>query len=122
MGRTTVEAFVTGENGIRKFEFLVDTGSTYVGLPLEDIETLGLYKFPGGTRRLMTGLGLLESDTYAADVRIGEDRAPGYVVVAPVPLIGYELLQNLRMRVNPVTQKLEKVPEDEEVFPPFIML
>ena len=122
MGRTTVEAFVTGENGIRRFEFLVDTGSTFVGLPLEDIEALGLYKFPGGKFRLITGMGVMESDTYSADVRIGDDHAPAYVIVAPIPLIGYELLQNLRMRVNPVTEKLEKVPEDEEVFPPFILL
>lgn len=122
MGRTTVEAFVTGENGIRIFEFLVDTGSTFVGLPLEDIEALGLYKFPGGVRRLMTGMGVMESETYGADVRIGDDRAPAYVIVSPVPLIGYELLQNLRMRVNPVTHSLEKVPEDEDVFPPFILL
>lgn len=122
MGRTTVEAFVTGENGIRSVEFLVDTGSTFVGLPLEDIEAMGLYRFPGGARRLMTGMGVMESETFAADVRIGDDRAPAYVIVSPVPLIGCELLQNLRMRVNPVTQSLEKVPEDEEVFPPFILL
>ena len=67
-------------------------------------------------------MGVLESDTYSATVRIGDDRAPAYVIISPVPLIGYELLQNLRMRVNPVSQSLEKVPEDEEVFPPFIML
>ena len=47
MGRTTVEAVVTGENGVRRFEFLVDTDSNFVGLPLEDIEALGLYKIPG---------------------------------------------------------------------------
>ncbi len=122
MGRTTVEAFVTGENGIRRFEFLVDTGSNFMGLPIDDIEALGLYKIPGGRYRLMTGLGVMESETYAADVRIGDDHAPGYVIVSPIPLIGYRLLQNLRMRVNPVTQSLEKVPEDEEVFPPFILL
>ena len=122
MGRTMVEAVVTGENGIRRFEFLVDTGSNSVGLPIEDIEALGLYKFPGGRFRLMTGLGVMESDTYSATVRIGEDRAPALVIVSPMPLIGFELLQTLRMKVNPVTQKLEKVPEDEEVFPPFILL
>ena len=122
MGRTTIEALVTGENGTRRFEFLADTGSTFVGLPLEDIEALGLPKIPDGRFRLMTGMGVLESDTYSATVRIDDDRAPAYVIVSPIPLIGYELLQNLRMRVNPVTQSLEKVPEDEEVFPPFILL
>ena len=122
MGHTTVEAYVTGENGVRSFEFLVDTSSNFLGLPIEDIETLGLYKIPGGQYRLMTGMGVMESETYAADVRIGDDHAPGYVIVSPAPLIGYKLLQNLRMRVNPDTQKLEKVPEDEEVFPPFILM
>ena len=121
MGRTTVEAVVTGENGVRRIEFLVDTGSNFVGLPLEDIEALGLYKIPGGRYRLMTGLGVMESDTYSASVRIGDDRAPAAVIVSSLPLIGYELLQSLRMKVNPVTQKLEKVPEGEG-WPPFIML
>ena len=122
MGRTTVAAFVTGERGVRRFEFLVDTGSNFVGLPLDDIEALGLPKIPGGSHRLITGLGVMESNSYAADVRIGEDRAPALVIVSPIPLIGYELLQTLRMKVNPVTQQLEKISEDEEVFPPFIML
>ena len=48
-----------------------------MGLPLEDIEALGLYKIPGGRYRLMIGLGVMESDTYSASVRIGDDRAPG---------------------------------------------
>ena len=122
MGRTTVEAFVTGDSGVRRFDFLVDTGSSYMGLPLGDIEALGLYKFPGSRLRLMTGMGIMESDSYAAQVRIGEDRAPALVIVSPVPIIGYELLQHLRMRVNPVTEKLEKVPEDEEVFPPLLLI
>ena len=122
MGRTTIEAFVAGENGIRSFEFLVDTGSTFVGLPLEDIESLGLHKVPDGRFRLMTAMGAMESDTYSATVRIGDDRAPALVIVCPTPLIGFELLQKLRMRVNTVSHKLEKVPEDEEVFPPFLLI
>ena len=122
MGRTMVEAAVTGENGIRRFEFLVDTGSSYMGLPLEDIESLGLYKFSNGRLRLMTGMGIMESDSYAAQVRIGEDRAPALVIVSPVPIIGYELLQHLRMMVNTVTQELEKVSEEDEVFPPFLLI
>ena len=122
MGRTTVEAVVTGENGVRRFEFLVDTGSNFMGLPLEDIEALGLPKIPDGRYRLITGLGVMESDTYSASVRIGDDRAPAAVIVSALPLIGYKLLQSLRMKVNPVTQKLEKVSEEDEVFPPFIML
>ncbi len=120
MGRTMVEASVTGENGTRRFEFLVDTGSTFVGLPLEDIEALGLPKIPGGVHRLMTALGITENETYAGSVRIGDDRAPATVVITPLPLIGYEALENLRMKVNPVTQQLEKAPEDE-IMPPYAL-
>ena len=120
MGRTMIEASVTGENGTRRFEFLVDTGSTFVGLPLEDIEALGLPKIPGGVHRLITVLGVTENETYAGSVRIDDDRAPATVVITPLPLIGYEVLENLRMKVNPVTQQLEKVPEDE-IMPPYAL-
>lgn len=120
MGRTMVEAFVTGESGTRRFDFLVDTGSTHVGLPLEDIEALGLPKIPGGPLRLMTALGVSENEAYGAGVRIGDDRAAATVVVTPIPLIGYEVLENLRMKVNPMTQKLEKAPEDE-MMPPYAL-
>ena len=120
MGPTTVEAYVTGENGVRSFEFLVDTGSTFVGLPIEDIEALGLHKVPGGVYRLIPALGVTEGETYTAGVRIGDDRAPATVVVTPIPLIGYKVLENLRMKVNPVTRQLEKVPEDE-FMPPYAL-
>lgn len=122
MGKTMVEAFVTGESGIRRFDFLVDTGSSFMGLPLEDIEALGLPKVPEGRYRLIAAMGIMESDSYAANVRIGEDRAPALVIVSPVPIIGYALLQHLRMRVNTVTEALEKVPEDEETIPPLLLI
>ena len=120
MGRTTVEAFVTGENGIRRFEFLVDTGCNFMGLPLEDIDALGLHKLPGGRYKLTTALGVIDDETYAASVRIGDDSAPAIVAVSNIPFIGYWLLENLRMKVNPVTQQLEKAPEDE-IMPPYML-
>lgn len=42
------------------------------------------------------------------------------LVPASVPLIGYELLENLRYRVNPVTGESEKVPEDV-IHPPYLL-
>ena len=42
------------------------------------------------------------------------------LVPASIPLIGYELLENLRFRVNPLTREIEKVPEDE-VGPPYLL-
>ena len=118
MGRTTIEAFIIGERGTRAFSFLVDTGSTYVGLPLEDIEALGLPKVPGGEHQVMTAMGFTEQDSYGAGVRIDEVHTPAIVTISPVPVIGYEVLENLRMKVNPVTQELEKIPDDEHS-PPY---
>jgi hypothetical protein len=40
----------------------------------------------------------------------------------PVPIIGYEFLENLRFRVNPVSQRIEKVPDDVEDHPPYLLL
>ena len=119
LGRTTVEAYAIGSNGTRRFDFLVDTGSTYVGLPLDDIEALGLPMIPGGRRRVMTTLGVIEQDTYGASIRLESDTTSALVMESPVPLIGYEVLENLRMKVNPVTQDLEKASEDEHM-PPYM--
>ena len=108
MGRTTVEAI--GPNGTRRFEFLVDTGSTFAGL---DIEALGLPMVHGGRRKVMTATGVIEQETYSGAIRLNGEVTPALVSEAPVPLIGVEVLQLLGMKVNPVTHKLEKPGEDE---------
>ncbi len=40
MGVTQVQARVFGENETREYTFLVDTGATYMALPMEEIERL----------------------------------------------------------------------------------
>ena len=40
------------------------------------------------------------------------------VMPSPIPLTGYEILENMPFKVNPVTRKLEEVP-DEELHPPY---
>lgn len=119
MGRITVQALAIGENGTRSFSFLVDTGSTYVGLPTEDIEALGLPLIPGGQRRTITDAGVVEKSTYGASIRLEGDTTAALVMESPIPLIGYEVLENLRMKVNPITQELEKAPPDEHM-PPYV--
>ena len=115
MGRTTVEAYAIGSNGTRRFDFLVDTGSTFVGLPLDDIEALGLPMIPGGRRKVMTATGVIEQDTYSGAIELEEYGTAALVSECPIPLIGVEVLERLGMKVNPVTQKLEKAGEDEDV-------
>ena len=120
MGRTTVHALAIGQNGTRWFDFLIDTGSTFVGLPREDIEALGLPRVPGGRHEVMTATGVIEQDTYTSGIQIDCNTTPALVSESPVPLIGVEVLERLRMKVNPVTQKLEEAGEDD--MPPYMPL
>ena len=48
MGRTVVEALISGPLNTRGFSFLVDTGSAMMGLPQEEIDALGLELIPDG--------------------------------------------------------------------------
>ena len=119
MGRITVQALAIGENGTRSFSFLVENGSTYVGLPMEDIKALGLPIIHGGQREVLTDAGIVEQDTYVASIRLEPDVAPALVIESSVPTISWGVLENLRMKVNPITQKLEKAPPDEHM-PPYM--
>lgn len=120
MGRTEVNAVIIGPQAEREFTFLVDTGSTYVGLPAEAIVGLGLIRIPGGYMEFNTAAGVIERSTYGAFGRVLGRGFNATIVPTPIPLIGYELLENLRFRVNPVTEQLEPVGPDE-VHPPYIL-
>ena len=118
MGLTEVQATVIGENETRQYTFPVDTGSTYVALPPEEIAALSLHRRRMRVK-LMSATGLVDVETYVADGELmGEDFT---VIVVPTstPLLGYELLQNLRFKVNPVTHEIEKVPDDVMHHPPY---
>ena len=119
MGRTEIQAKVIGDNETREYTFLIDTGATYLSLPAEEIEALGLQQTRGKIR-LMSATGMVEVNTYFADGELMGQEFGAILVPASIPLIGYELLENLRFRVNPVTQEIEKVP-DEEVHPPYLL-
>ena len=119
MGRTEVQATIFGDNETREYTFLVDTGASYLALPLEEIEALGLRQ-TRGRLRLMTATGIVEVNTYFADGELMGQEFGAIIVPASTALIGYELLENLRFKVNPVSGQLEKVPEDE-VHPPYLL-
>ena len=119
MGRTEVNAVIIGPRAEREFTFLVDTGSTYVGLPAEDIADLGLIRIPGGYMEFNTAAGVVQRSTYGAFGRVLGKGFNATIIPTPIPLIGYKLLQNLRFRVNLVTEQLEPVGTDE-VHPPYI--
>jgi predicted aspartyl protease len=119
VGRTEAQAKVIGERETREYTFLVDTGATYLALPAEEIEALGLRQ-SRGRLRLMSATGIVEVNTYFADGELMGQEFGAILVPASIPLIGYELLENLRFRVNPVTREIEKVPEDE-AHPPYLL-
>lgn len=119
VGRTEVQAKVIGDRETREYTFLIDTGATYLSLPAAEIEALGLRQGQGKLR-LMSATGVVDVNTYFADGELMGETFSAILVPAPIPLMGYELLENLRYRVNPVTGKIEKVPDDE-VHPPYLL-
>ena len=119
MGKTEVQASVIGDKETREYTFLVDTGATYLALPLEEIEALGLRR-GRMILRLMSATGVVDVNTYFADGELMGQEFSAILVPASIPLIGYELLENLRFRVNPLTSEVERVPEDE-VHPPYLL-
>ncbi len=68
----------------------------------------------------MTATGIVEVNSYFADGELMGEEFGAILVPASTALIGYELLENLRFKVNPVSGQLEKVPEDE-VHPPYLL-
>ena len=120
MGRTEVEALIIGAQAQRVYTFLVDTGATYVGLPANEIEELGLLRIPGGRMSFGTATGVVEQDTFTALGRLEGQGFSATVIATPIPLVGYELVENLRFRVNPVTERIERVGP-EEFHPPYVL-
>ena len=126
MGRTFVEAIIFGPSDSRRYSFFVDTGSAKMGLPQEEIDALGLELIPDGQSRFLTAAGVIVLDTYVIRGRVlaGRQGGKGFatmVAPAPIPLIGYEMLQSMRMRVNPVSEQLEDVPDDVIDHPPYML-
>ena len=113
MGRTLATATIIGATTVREYEFLVDTGSTHVGLPQREIDELGLEPVPGEILEVMTATGLVEMQAYGITGMIDGRGFVTMVTPCSVPVIGYELLENLRYKVNPVSHSLERIPRDE---------
>jgi predicted aspartyl protease len=118
VGLTEVQATIIGGNETREYTFVVDTGATYLGLPMEEIESLGLLPSTG-IIRVLTVTGVVEMDSYFAVGELNGDRFGAILIPTTEPLLGYELLQNLRYKVNSVTHEIERVPDGER-HPPFL--
>ena len=120
VGRTFVQATINGPRASKAYSFLVDTGASLMGLPTGEIEELGLIPVPNGTRRFITATGPIELATYAITGTVKDRGFSAMVIPTPLPLISYEMLQSMRFRVNPVSEELEEVPDDE-IHPPYLL-
>ena len=121
MGITYAKGSITGKTETRDYDFLVDTGATWVGIPQDDIDALALDAVPNATAALMTADGsMVRSPIYVA---VGMLEGTGFVngaVPAAVPLVGYKLLQDLGFKVDLVNECIEPRPQ-EEIGPPFLL-
>ena len=121
MGITYARGSITGKNDVREYNFLVDTGATWVGIPQADIDALGLDTVPNAGAALMMADGTIShTPIYVA---IGMLEGTGFVngaVPAIIPLVGYKLLQDLGFKVDLVNERIEKRPDDE-IGPPFLI-
>ena len=57
MGIAYASGSSAGRDEVREFDFLIDTGATWLGLPQADIDALGLDTVPDHSITLMTGDG-----------------------------------------------------------------
>ena len=119
MGVTYARGSITGQNESREFDFLVDTGATWVGIPQADIDALGLDTVPNADAALMMADGTISrTPIYIA---VGMLEGTGFVngaAPAAVPLVGYRLLQDLGFKVDLINGRIEPRPDDE-IGPPF---
>ena len=90
-----------------------------MGLPMEEIEALGLNAVRNGRRPFLTGNGRVQLDTYHI---AGEIMGRGFgtmVAPMPVPVVGYQMLQDMRFKVNPMTEQLED--DDDDLAGPYML-
>ena len=121
LGITYARGSITGKSENREYDFLVDTGATWVGIPQADIDALALDTVPNASAALMAADGeVMRTPIY---VGIGMLEGMGFVngvVPAAVPLVGYKLLQDLGFKVDLVNERIEPRP-DGEIAPPFLL-
>ena len=118
---------IAGPADTRTYRFTVHKRLAILGLPQDEIDALGLTPIPNGRQRFPTSAGIVELDAYgiSGTVLAGRPAGKGFaamVVPAPRPAVGYEMLQTMRLRVNPVSEEVEEVPDDEFHPPYFISM
>lgn len=106
MGVTYARGSITGKSETREYDFLVDTGSTWMTLPQADIAELELEEIIGGDVVIETPTEIISRSSYWASGTLEGAPFEARIVPASRPMVGYELLQNLGFVVDLAVERI----------------
>jgi len=115
MGATYTEVIIkplTGNGKRYKARFLVDTGATDSAAPEDALRRLGV-KVVGRRQYELADGRIIEFDYGLVRIELMGETTAGRVTFAPKgsePILGLTALESAVLRVNPITQQLEKLP------------
>jgi predicted aspartyl protease len=115
MGATYADVKVTAlkDSGNEYFgRFLVDTGATDSIAPAKELERIGVERVGSRSYELADGR-LIQFEYGLALMDVMGTVVPGLIVFGPddaEPILGLVALESAALKVNPVTQQLEKLP------------
>ena len=111
-GETYIDVTISGSKNKKQYHLLADTGSSYVGLPNSEIEFLGLIYV--GDYRFETPKGFVTGPVYSGGLKYKNQAIPILVSLISsetTPFLGYQVLENLKLKVNSVTRQVELAQE-----------
>ena len=109
MGETRISLRLLGPRGDAKVEMLVDTGSTLTKIPRSVASKIGIAPRYKAEVELADGR-VIERDVSEAVAEFNDITNTIPLLIGPdgeEPLLGLTTLEVFRLKVNPVTQKLE---------------
>ena len=106
MGITYARGTIIGKSQTRQYLFLVDTGSTWMTLPPQDIVELQLDRIEGQDAIIETPTDIIRRPFYSVTGTMENVPFADRVVPANRPMVGYELLQQLGFVVDLVSERI----------------
>lgn len=106
MGVTYARGSIAGKSETREYDFLVDTGSTWMTLPQDEIVELELEEIIGGDVVIETPTEIIHRHSYRASGTLEGATFEARIVPASRPMVGYELLQKLGFVVDLTAERI----------------
>lgn len=106
MGITYARGSIIGQSETREYDFLVDTGATWMTLPEIDVIELALPEIIGGDVIIETPTDIIRRRSYRASGTLEGVPFEARIVPANRPMVGYELLQMLGFVVDLTVERI----------------